>query len=789
MGQSPSDLPAASGVNKESDSLTHGRGPMLEPAQPSPDPNSILKSEISESRELCPDLDPKRTFIFDDRLSPEASRSESLSDTDVDLHSATETERHRDNISQDTTTLGMDASGSGRVEPEPAHGATGFSESDSTSAPEMPIQVVDLPMASVTAEEPIAADLASKPGVTETADHDWRDEKHPLSLSLGAGGRQPGEAGPLPRKKKLKPGRHQNRSHLRSQIKQRSQFEFSFTSLLENARALGLDIGSGSVKYVHLSRTARSVRLVGCGNVGYGEGQTEAEKDRQQDNIVTVIREKFGSKGFRNTLIETAISGMEVVFKNVHVPRMAKKELAKAVPWACRKDLPFPVESTRFEFVDLSDRKQGQGLELFVVAAQTSVVDNHLQMLNQARIHPEKIATIPHALWSVFQHCVKKHSEGCQAVVDIGANSSHIIVVNKGQLQFAREISTAGFDVTESLMSPLFVNGHEIRLSPKRAEALKRRHGIPQVAEFEETSDGVPLQDLSVLMVPVLERLVSDIQRTLDFAKEKFKVDAVQKVYLTGGGSLMPNLTDFMQRELNLEVQPLNPFDTISLGKMSGKEALYNIGPRLAVATGLALDRSKNLNMLPPALRGSHVLRYAKRMYKYAFILAVSAMVFLSQDVTREVSHLRHEFKELNAEYQASEPIRKNFQTAQTTYRQMQNLMAQYDSAVEINLAAATHLKVISHYMPRNLTLTSLRVVRRIGNEENGTDQPAESEFLVLDGVAFEDHSLEGLNVAIFLLQLEATGYFRSISLDQQKVLQDGSLQFAIKCETVPEPR
>lgn len=768
MGQSLSNPPTLSRISEERDSHpTQGNEPGLENVeQPSPDPQPGSKQQPKQQTVLGFEYESPPTYVFGDDLPHDSSGLAPTLKNDSDLRIEAPSTPH----------------------PSDLPTSKSATEEKIVSAPRAPATAGG----SAAEEQPLnllfdAVD-SHRPGrqPTETTPSAADGEAAAVTLALRD---SPGDQNISSRKTKAKADSQSNRSRPRLRHGPSNGIGFSFSSLFENARALGLDIGSGSTKYVHLARAARGVRLIGSGNICLAKGRNETETEGTQSDFVKLLREKFKSKSFKNTLITTAISGMEVVFKNIRVPPMARKELAKAVPWACRKDLPFPVESTTFEFVNLSDRKQVHDqLELFVVAARKEVLDGHLDILSQTDIQPAKVSTIPYALWNVFQHCVGKYAEGCQALVDIGAKSSHIIIVNDGHLQFAREISTAGLDVTESLMCPLFVEGREIRLSAKRAEALKRRHGIPRREELEETSDGVPLQDISVLMVPVLERLVSDIQRTLDFAKEKFQVDTIRRVYLTGGGALMPNLTDFMQHELNLDVLLLNPFDTISHGKVSRQDELYKIGPRFAVATGLALDRSKNLNMLPEALRGSHALQYARRLYKYIFVLAVSAMVFLSQDVTREVSNLAREFKQLNAEYQASEPVRKTFQTAQATYRQMQALEKQYDSAINMHLDAATHLRVISHYMPRNLTLTSLRIVRRIGKQTDEADNPLpQKEFLILDGVAFEDHSLEGLNLANFLLQLEASRYFKSLSLDKQKILEDGGLQFTIECETALE--
>ena len=51
-------------------------------------------------------------------------------------------------------------------------------------------------------------------------------------------------------------------------------------------------------------------------------------------------------------------------------------------------------------------------------------------------------------------------------------------------------------------------------------------------------------------------------------------------------------------------------------------------------------------------------------------------------------------------------------------------------------------------------------------------------------GVVFEQNSMEGINLATLLMEMEKTGYFKDIALKSQKILPDGSIDFAIECET-----
>lgn len=557
---------------------------------------------------------------------------------------------------------------------------------------------------------------------------------------------------------------------------------FSVVDFFDTGSLLGLDIGSHAFKYVHLKKTGRGLKLLNCGSYSIPKPSVDESDEERKQRIARILQKKFRHKKFRNELIICAVSGMDVLFQNVQVPKMGKKELEKAIPWACRKDFPFPIEETIIEYLKLENTASQSGgkLDIFVAAAQKSAVANQLDVLKRANITPDKISTVPSALWTLFRTLKKKEASLCHGLLDIGSHSSHIVFVNAGELQFGREISTGSEQFTESLTGSIFVDGKEIDLSEEEAEALKRQHGFPQSRNGRKTEEGIPLQEITVMMGPVLERLVSEIKRTRDFFKERFRVEKVVGFYITGGGALMPNLSELLEKELDTPVQILNPFEYISLKKFGDRQTLLDIGPRFAVATGLALDRRSELNLLPDKLKSSGVLRVLKQLSGYILIIFVLLMALLYQHVNREFKQVQQKFKQAREDYLAAKPIRERFLALQKELSQLKNLEQMYDRTLEVDLSAADHMKAISNLFPKNIVLTSFRINHRKVKLQDQSYMT--QEFLLLDGIAFENNSMEGVNLAKFLLDLEKSQYFSAIALKTQTIREDGSLSFTIEC-------
>ncbi|MCX5727177.1 MAG: pilus assembly protein PilM, partial [Candidatus Saganbacteria bacterium] len=80
--------------------------------------------------------------------------------------------------------------------------------------------------------------------------------------------------------------------------------------------------------------------------------------------------------------------------------------------------------------------------------------------------------------------------------------------------------------------------------------------------------------------------------------KEEFREEKIDRIYLTGGGSSLKNLDEFLSNALGIKVETIDPTENMKIEPASGIDppALKEVSPRLALAIGLALERSGKIN-------------------------------------------------------------------------------------------------------------------------------------------------------------------------------------------------
>jgi len=113
------------------------------------------------------------------------------------------------------------------------------------------------------------------------------------------------------------------------------------------------------------------------------------------------------------------------------------------------------------------------------------------------------------------------------------------------------------------------------------------------VIKVDKDPTPLPPTTLRIFSVigPVLSELVTEIQRSFDYYRSRYKFEGVENVVLCGGTSKFKNIDVFLSSELKVKCEIANPFKAINTAKLQGvsAEELADLAPMAMVVAGLAL--------------------------------------------------------------------------------------------------------------------------------------------------------------------------------------------------------
>lgn len=341
---------------------------------------------------------------------------------------------------------------------------------------------------------------------------------------------------------------------------------------------VGLDVGSSTIKVVELARAGGRFRISRSAVVPTPPGGWMEGGPGDPQVLGPAIRRAFEQAGIRHRQVNTALSGRAVVVREIRLPNMPEEELAQAVRFEAERYLPAGSKEAAVDFQILEQVQEGQTsrLDVLFVAARRELVDAFTSALQQARVVPEVLEVTFFALMRLFQ---QEAREGAVVLVDLGAESSDILVVHKGRLRLARTVPVAGNALTRAVAGLL-------GLEPPAAQAVKEEKGMA-VTNPASLSDPTSAR-VAGAIGPVLGDILTELRRSMDYFYSRWAGEPVRKVILTGGTARLQNITALFADELNVPVEVGDTFRVVTADGLDPAMA-----PVLATAVGLALRGSE----------------------------------------------------------------------------------------------------------------------------------------------------------------------------------------------------
>jgi type IV pilus assembly protein PilM len=343
---------------------------------------------------------------------------------------------------------------------------------------------------------------------------------------------------------------------------------------------VGLDIGSSSVKAVELSKKGKSKEF-DLTHVGVAKLAPEAIVQGAFLNssaIVDAIREAVETARIKTKNVAAAVSGHSLIVKRVSLPVMTRDELDEQIRWEAEQYIPFDVNEVNLDFQILdSSTAEGQ-MDVLLVAAKKDLIDDYVQVINEAGLTPAAIDVAAFAVENAFEGNYDVKLEEVIALVNIGAQVVNINVVSGGSPSFTRDITTAGNHYTEEIQKALAISFEE-------AERIKLGGRKP-----EDSQEVVP-QEVEQAMQSVTETVIGEISRSLDFYGATTADSRIERVLLSGGGANVAGFRAAFQERTGIDVEVLNPLARMAPTNKFEPEFLDELAPSLGVSVGLAMRR------------------------------------------------------------------------------------------------------------------------------------------------------------------------------------------------------
>ena len=347
-----------------------------------------------------------------------------------------------------------------------------------------------------------------------------------------------------------------------------------------NSSALmAVDISSAAIKLVELGKARGGYQLKSMAMSPLPRDVIVENEIIDSMTVVETLKEVVETASPDTGNVALAISGNALIIKTVMMPLMSELELETQIAFEADQHIPYDIEEVYLDFQILGASEDGSEMEVVLVACKRDVVEAYQQVVQEAGLTAKCVDCSVFALENAAElladeiHGADDEDAGQEgarvhALVNIGANFTNINILHDNQMAFVRDQFFGGNQLTQEIQE-----AHGI--SFQAAEQMK----MENFAAVDETA-----------VENYFSALTDELVRTLDFYAVRHAEFPVQRIFISGGGALVPGTAEQIESRINMPTRMLSPFSAIKVDeKKFDAEYLRRIGPMMMVPVGLAL--------------------------------------------------------------------------------------------------------------------------------------------------------------------------------------------------------
>lgn len=463
----------------------------------------------------------------------------------------------------------------------------------------------------------------------------------------------------------------------------------------------------------------------------------------------------------------------------LQTPELKRKELSQLIEWSAKKNLPFNADGAVISWQ--ISRPEGDTLKRNVVMGigEKTSIERAITFFGESSVKLRLFSTLPILLWKSFNRNYPDRETGCYLIVHIGENRTNLAVIQEKKLLFAREIAIGLRDFEKAIIQKFAVGDRFVEIDKERAGNILRDYGVPRKTSGVMAGSRISLYKISVFLRPVLERMTTELNRSLAYFKKENPELEFNELMFGGIGATIPHLVEALGENLDRKVSLFNPVRSGDYLFPDGSAIPDSALPNFAVNLALGLQDVEPLNVLPPKVRSNHRYIFLQKLSLGMVAFLIPLFVVTTFFAGRKVDTLRAKIADRKEQI-------SNISVEARGYREMLNdieILNGFQRFLSNDRTFSrnqiTLLKVLSGTVTENIKFTSLAFTRMV-DKNTGEESGEYKEMLKIKGFVRADPSVADIHLTNFVIKLEELNMFKNVDLqmDQTKSPEEGKLFF-----------
>jgi len=551
---------------------------------------------------------------------------------------------------------------------------------------------------------------------------------------------------------------------------------------------VGVDIGYHELKMAMINQVSeRKHELLDFVTLPYPAGLNQGSPKFPQ--FLKNSMKSFCGKS-KSTAIWSAISSARVETRNLKIPKVSKKQIDNAIFWTLKKDISFDENEMIFDFEILGDIIEDgvNKIEVMAYVAPLQEVVQQRNLFSKVGFPLTGVSIVPFAVQNLLRSNIIDAGKKNVCSLFIGRDWSRIVIYSRGNLVLSRgikagirsmieavaqEISKGSMETTEQTIDPsessIFgINEETYIVDIEQARKIFFEH-VNDTApiKLEDTGQIIQDRDVFTMILPALERLVKQVERTLDHYFLHFGNQRMNNIFISGQLSAYSHLINYMKEQLEIQIDTLDPFSA-KLNYLGIATLPMEPAAKEAYAPAIGLGLSNN-SLTPNFIytykdkQAADSTQRANRIIAagIVFFLAICSGIYMWG--SSFIAEKKSELTQLKQNVEAFQPMvnKKLIVSLATQTKNKRDTLKQLGSKYK-GMAAINEISAIT---PPEIKL--LGITANLG-ELSAKPGARTDQTLVIEGIIMGDRLTFESSLAGYVVTLGSSPMFQSPSIESK---------------------
>lgn len=376
--------------------------------------------------------------------------------------------------------------------------------------------------------------------------------------------------------------------------------------------SVGVDLGHDDLKLIKIHRISdQKYEMLEYARVPF-DSDINRESPQFHQFLRPILANFCGSS--KNPAIWCTIPSARVETRQLRIPKVSQKQIPNTVYWSYQKLSSFNEKDNLFDFELLGEVDEGNTTKINVMAyiAPQAEIKDLKDLFNKAGFPLTGISIVPFAFQTLLRAGRIATPEMHVSSLYVGRDWSRIDIFSEGNLMLSRGIKAGVKTMIEALRTEIEGNLFELSIAKSPNKDTARIRAIKKKLKFEldqahqlffgvihnsspsamdERQRLLKEDKIFKMILPALERLVRQVERTLRHFSLNYDNARVGKIYLSSGVNPHHRIVDYIGEELGIPIETVNPFaDSSNFVSLTPSPELVSEQSSFVPAMGMALS-------------------------------------------------------------------------------------------------------------------------------------------------------------------------------------------------------